>query len=235
MRKLVLTALAATAFAAPAGASIVYSNNFDAENGGNTALNYNSFDGLTVTDGTVDLVKSGDFGISCPGGAGACVDLDGSTGNSGLVSSNSYAFNAGERVALSLLFSGNQRGAPSDNFSLHFYFATPVSGTYGYRSGFFGNVDFGTFTDVPELRLSFINIPPNFAATDVTFFFDPANGGSATFALEDLDNDNVGIVIDNLALSVGAIPEPATWAMVIAGFGLAGMAVRRRRPALAIA
>ena len=29
------------------------------------------------------------------------------------------------------------------------------------------------------------------------------------------------------------VPEPATWAMMIAGFGLAGVALRRRRPVLA--
>ncbi len=33
--------------------------------------------------------------------------------------------------------------------------------------------------------------------------------------------------------SGGAVPEPATWALLLAGFGLVGMAVRRRRPAIA--
>ncbi len=32
-----------------------------------------------------------------------------------------------------------------------------------------------------------------------------------------------------------AVPEPATWAMMIVGFGLAGTALRRRRAGLAIA
>ena len=35
--------------------------------------------------------------------------------------------------------------------------------------------------------------------------------------------------IDNFALSAQAVPEPATWAMMIAGFGLAGAALRRQR------
>jgi hypothetical protein len=38
--------------------------------------------------------------------------------------------------------------------------------------------------------------------------------------------------VDDLTLATavnGAIPEPATWAMMIAGFGLAGTAMRRRR------
>jgi hypothetical protein len=31
------------------------------------------------------------------------------------------------------------------------------------------------------------------------------------------------------------VPEPATWAMMITGFGLAGAAMRRRRGALTVA
>jgi hypothetical protein len=33
----------------------------------------------------------------------------------------------------------------------------------------------------------------------------------------------------------GAVPEPATWAMMVLGFGTAGAALRRRRPALVVA
>jgi len=35
--------------------------------------------------------------------------------------------------------------------------------------------------------------------------------------------------------SLGAVPEPASWAMMVAGFGLAGAAMRRRRTAVAFA
>lgn len=42
-----------------------------------------------------------------------------------------------------------------------------------------------------------------------------------------------GIQLDNLKVTglvpVSAVPEPATWAMMIAGFGLMGTALRRRR------
>ena len=32
---------------------------------------------------------------------------------------------------------------------------------------------------------------------------------------------------------IPGVPEPATWAMLIAGFGLVGAAARRRRPIVA--
>jgi hypothetical protein len=37
------------------------------------------------------------------------------------------------------------------------------------------------------------------------------------------------VSIQNHALTAGAVPEPATWAMMIGGFGLAGATLRRRR------
>jgi len=41
--------------------------------------------------------------------------------------------------------------------------------------------------------------------------------------------------VDNLQLSVAAVPEPASWAMMIGGFGLAGGTLRRRRIRVAFA
>jgi hypothetical protein len=50
--------------------------------------------------------------------------------------------------------------------------------------------------------------------------FDGIDDGYITF-----DNFNVNFV-------GGAVPEPATWAMMIAGFGLIGVAARRQRRAI---
>ena len=53
-----------------------------------------------------------------------------------------------------------------------------------------------------------------------------------------LDGGNISAVLDTVTLDVTsgagtAVPEPATWTMMIAGFGLVGGALRRRRaPAL---
>ena len=36
-------------------------------------------------------------------------------------------------------------------------------------------------------------------------------------------------VLDNISVNGGAVPEPAAWALMIGGFGLAGATLRRRR------
>ena len=41
--------------------------------------------------------------------------------------------------------------------------------------------------------------------------------------------------VDDIAASVGAVPEPGTWAMMIVGFGLVGVAARRRNQIAVIA
>jgi hypothetical protein len=46
-----------------------------------------------------------------------------------------------------------------------------------------------------------------------------------------LQSSGYSFEIDNLA--TGAVPEPATWAMMIVGMGLVGMSLRSRRQALA--
>ena len=66
-----------------------------------------------------------------------------------------------------------------------------------------------------------------FAATDATPLI-----GSVTFFDND-DNDvnpdsNIGYDTLRFAVSGGAVPEPATWALLITGFGLAGASLRRR-------
>jgi hypothetical protein len=55
---------------------------------------------------------------------------------------------------------------------------------------------------------------------------DVANEGGTSGATVGADIDAVGAISTR---ATGGIPEPSTWAMMIAGFGLAGGAMRRRR------
>lgn len=59
-----------------------------------------------------------------------------------------------------------------------------------------------------------------------------SNGG---FWFESKSGQPVSIRVDNLTFATvaGSVPEPATWAMMIIGFGLAGTTLRRRRAVLA--
>lgn len=55
------------------------------------------------------------------------------------------------------------------------------------------------------------------------------DGGVATlsFLVNDDPNDSTDTIIDNV--NVHGVPEPATWALMLGGFGMAGAALRRRR------
>lgn len=57
-------------------------------------------------------------------------------------------------------------------------------------------------------------------------FTIPAGGNSVSFYInDDKLTDNQG----GISLSIAAVPEPASWALLIAGFGMIGFAARRRR------
>jgi hypothetical protein len=61
------------------------------------------------------------------------------------------------------------------------------------------------------------------------------NGQNYTLRFTGLATSDSTAFIDSVALNVtpsAAVPEPASWAMLIAGFGLVGAAARRRRTAL---
>lgn len=100
-----------------AQAAIVFQDEFDAEIPGST-VNYNSFVKWDVLNGTVDLIAQGGFGLSCLGGAGKCVDLDGSTGNAGDLRTK-LAIGPGV-YELEFWISGNQRGGASDTMTVTF-------------------------------------------------------------------------------------------------------------------
>lgn len=197
-------AIGATALFAGAPASAaIFSDNFD---GTTAALNWDGGTNWNVTGGSIDLVDSGTFSITCAGGGGRCVDLIGTLdggATSGQLTSIDLALNPG-RYTLAFDYSGNQRGAEDSSFNAAISGGL-LSENIGPLSGADGNTAFGSF--LQEFTVT--------TAGNYNIVFTQSAG-----------TQNVGNLIDNVSLNV--VPEPATWAMMIAGFGLVGGAMRRR-------
>jgi len=234
MKKFILLAASMLA-ASSAQASVVYSNDFDAEHGGTSALNYNGFSGLTVTSGNVDLVFTPDYGITCAGGSGGCVDLDGTPGPALLSSTSSYAFGGDDVISLSFDMSGNQRGGGSDFWESRLNFAADtLLLEYGYYyNGTQYVVGHNAFTSSFWLNQS--DLASDTPFQDITMYVVTGGAGDVSFSFATNSADNVGPILDNVSLDISPVPEPATWAMMIGGFALAGAAMRRRKPIVSFA
>jgi PEP-CTERM motif len=237
MRFSLVLGAASLAIATPANAGVTVIDNFDTEAGGGSSLNHTDLDNFEVTDGTIDVVRTPAFGITCAGGAGSsCIDLDGSTNDSGtIVSRNSYAFNAGDLITLKFDMSGNQRNSSSDQFFAQFLFSSPTAANGYTFGGAFGSVNIGNLGATNGIS-SFATIGGATGFQTYSLAFRAGNAGSLKFGFGQgfgtgVTTDNQGPLLDNVNFSIAAVPEPTTWAMLILGFGLIGSAVRQRKAA----
>jgi hypothetical protein len=226
----ILTALAAAAvMAMPASAVTIFSQNFDSAPRANNTTNV---PGFTVTGG-VDIVSNGTAGVLCAGAAGRCLDLVGSP-NVGSVTSDPISFNAGRVITVSFAVSGNPRaGTPADIFNFALGFTDPeniavftlISGFQGsYGSTGPGISTMGTYTESLVRNRPFVSYALSFVPTSAGSLLLTFGGAGP--------NDSAGPIIDNILVD-SAVPEPSTWLMLIAGFGMVGVAAHRRRSSVA--
>jgi len=200
--KQVATFLTAALLSVGANAGVIFIDDFNTEAGaaGVSSLNYTGFSNWTVSGGTVDVVaNSNGWGITCAGGSGKCVDLDGSNGNAGILTSSLLSLGAGT-YSLSFDISGNQRGGAADSFTL--------------ALGGYLNESFNLSATAPWQTVT----------RTFTVLGDTANN----IIFNHAGGDNIGIMLDNVSLSKTDVPEPATLAMFGLGLIGLGFARRRQ-------
>lgn len=199
-----------SSFTVAAQALIIFEDDFNSENGGSSAINYDSFANWNVVNGSVDIVSSGGWGLS---GDGSFVDLDGSTSDSGrLVSKQRFTFESGVNYRFSFRLSGDQRN-DGENYirSIITSIEVPLDGS------------------VPHYVNQFIAMDSNDGWTDYSFdFLGQGLDGRIVFRADIRDNynDNVGLLLDDVVLETVEVPEPGTIALL--GLGLLGLTFSRR-------
>lgn len=221
-----IAAMAAVMLAGSAQAGTLFADNFDSEGtAGTSTLNYNSFANWTV-DGQVDLVQTPEFGIDC---SVKCVDLDGSSGP-GKLTSTAIAYQAGKQLTLQFDVGGSQRvrgATDSFLFTVNFGQATDITGFTNLggfdpaqlgSGSFFGLTTIGTYNESISSTRGFVTY---------ALAFTPTAAGTLNLLYWTPSGDNIGPLLDNVLVS--QVPEPSSWMLLIAGFGLVGYSARRRR------
>jgi hypothetical protein len=168
------------------------------------SLNWNG-SGNWATSDSVDLVANNTYNLTCAGGTGNCVDLSGSS--PGFIKQTLNL--AAGTYRLSFDYTGNQLNAFGGPF--------PMAGFTASVGSLIANI--GPLSNSGNAFTTYSGL---FTTTGSTILRFDQNGG---------DNFR-GSIIDNI--SVAAVPEPATWLMMIAGFGLIGGMMRRRKPQVAV-
>lgn len=235
LRRLAFSAaIAAAALAATAAqGAVIFQDDFDSENGGATVNNYAGLTNWQVSDGTVDI-KAGDNTRGTTG-LGAYLDLDGTSYNGGSITTiDSFAFGEGDLVTLTFLASGNQIRpgmAADDSLEAGFKFAGTTLIRNFTLGGAFGSQNLGDLT-APTAATSSLT-PYDSGWQSYSISFRAGEAGTLQAFLGTGSKDNYGPMVDNVILTIASVvPEPATWAMMILGFGWTGSALRRRREAL---
>lgn len=201
MKTLLAAAVASLALAGSASAATIFTDDFI-----NVAYGSNVTPaGWTATDGTVEGLGPAFFGGLCISGGSAdqyCVDLDGSTGDAGVMSQG-FSLLGNTTYVASFDLSGSQRGDLNS-----------VLVTFGGASATYSLASSDTF------------------ATR-TLSFTPTSTGTYSLSFANAGGDNLGALLDHVSIDSVAVPEPATWALMLTGFGGLGAMLRRRRTAIA--
>ena len=114
------------------------------------------------------------------------------------------------------------------SFNDTFHFVLPTAGVFGstissIKVSNLTNVDFRSVTLNGTAFTTLLS-----GVVEARYLTLPVSGGEQTINVTGTSGGNASYA-GTLAFAVSAIPEPATWAMMIGGFGMVGGAMRRRK------
>jgi hypothetical protein len=217
------------ALSAPSLAADAYAS-FDGTNGSG-GFTYGSTDGSAFTPFTNNT--------NCVLPSSVCLQRSSPSANGdllpGVYKNSGPAFVAGtvNVPATSLvLHPGPANNGTSANLeSVYVAFTAAAAGVYNYTATFNAVDTSPSGVGISSFTLAGVTPLASLSSVSTTF----STTGTVTLAA----NEVFGFIIDkgsfyfndstSMAFSISAVPEPATWAMMIGGFGVAGIALRRRR------
>jgi hypothetical protein len=183
-------------------ATLIFSDNFNTENGGMGQLNYNFFANWSVSNGTVDLIGSPHGFYDFFPSNGLYVDLDGTSFQAGTFTSTAIPVTPGSYI-LSFLLGGSQRG--------------DVNTVQVNVSGGLASSTYTLASNVPLTleTISFTILAP----TTINLSFQ--NVGNS---------NNIGLILDNVNLNrvSTAVPDSGS-TIVFLGIAMIGLSLMGRK------
>lgn len=148
--------------------------------------------------------------------ADGTVDLNGAGGNYDFLPGNGSYVDLDGSSFVSGVFSNHVNLIEGTTYQLSFDLAGSHRGTRADTV----HVTFGSAT--ASYMLSSEDAFSTYALS-----FTPGSSGTYSFSYLDVSGDNRGLFLDNV--SVTAVPEPATYAMLLGGLGLFGFLAQRKK------
>ncbi|MFT3689521.1 hypothetical protein [Paenirhodobacter sp.] len=213
MKSLVAAILALGLVGGAAQAATVFADDFEVIGKGQKK-NFNNFPNFTVSDGSVDYIRTGTYQLSCAGGTGGCVDLDGSTGKAGVMTSSLFAIEAGSSYTISFDLSGNGRGQKREG----------ARGVDAVSFGITGGLFSGSIGDIAWDQ----------GFNTYSYTFEAATSGMFAFYIGAAGGDYYAPLLDNVLITsaapadVPAVPLPATLPLLAGAIGAAALWRRKR-------
>jgi hypothetical protein len=235
IRKLVLALALGVALPASAGVTVSVDGKtepwvFNTDGGVNSSFQFGDQDGLPP--------------VSVSFAAAGITDTWAVVYKGGLTSAFGPPADADQNGHVGSVFKDNDPGSSNNFFPSHYmpglWSDDPGAGVFLNALVFVFTDDAGQIVGTPDA----MNVTGN-ADSGYTFIFEKSGDtpdGATHIQLglnDDIFGDNAGALSVCVGASVDAcatapgVPEPASWALMLGGFGLAGAALRRRRQALA--